>query len=307
MQKKPIFTPNTGVMQNPLIKAEVTETQNSEQAPETEKSKTKQPYLPVVKVNDLPSRYSPYPSGTEISYHPYTFGELKKFSQSKLSIKQRYEFILEGILVTGIKKEQITFHDFLFLAMLRKLSSVGVGSITVKYRCNKCGFENSNQVQFDTLEFEDMKVPEFPAYMEINGKEMEFTPITVGDYFTLFKEGKDKDQVAVPAIQCRNLGFSEAYDLIYKANPEDSEMLNELDKMFYHGLKSLKFPCQNKEAVEMEMLEGVEIEKTVHCDYTNQIELEDTGLIVQPFRGNGESPKDRIRFGNRAGNKSGAS
>lgn len=291
--KKPIFTPNTPSLLPTTTKAEIVEN-SSEPSVKEEKN-----YLPTINVNDLPSKFKPYPKGVEISYTPYTFGELKKFSQSKLSVKQRYEFILEGVTVSGMPKEKLTFSDFLFLALLRKLSSVGVGEISIKYPCNKCGFENSNNIKLDTLDFNDIEAPELPAYLTINGNDMEFSPLTVEDFFMLFKEGKDKDSVAITAVQCRSHQFRAAYDIIYKANPEDSDLLNELDKMFAHSLKSLKFKCQNKEAPVTEVLDGVEIEKLVHCDYENIVELEDPGLIIQPFRGDGGTAKNRIQFGSK--------
>ena len=83
INKKPIFTPNTPSLLPPTTKAEIVES-----APEPSVKQEKN-YLPTVNVNDLPSKFKPYPQGVEISYTPYTFGELKKFSQSKLSVKQR--------------------------------------------------------------------------------------------------------------------------------------------------------------------------------------------------------------------------
>jgi len=194
-------------------------------------------------------------------------------------------------------KENLTFNDFLFLALLRKMSSVGIQDISVKYRCAKCNFENTEHIQLDKLDFDDMEVPDLPAHLIINNKEVSFTPLTVKDFFLLFKEGKEKDPVSILAVQCRNMHFKEACDLLYNANPEDSELLEELNKMFYHGLATMKFSCQNKEAKETEMLDGIEIEKNVHCKFTNYIELGDPDLIVQPFRRDGRTAKDRIRFG----------
>lgn len=300
VQKRHTFTPNSP--SNGLL-AQVSEVPTPSQVPQTSAGSQ---YLPTVNVTELPSDFLPYPEGVEVTYKPYTYGELKRFSQSKLSVKQRYEFILDGIGVSGMPKEKITFQDFLFLALLRKLSSIGIGDILVKYNCQKCGFENSNHVKLDTLDFESLSknVPDLPANLTINGQDLEFSPLTIEDYFKLYSENKDKDHVAIMAIQCRSHNFKAAMDAIFGANPEDSELLNELDKVFYHGLKTLKFPCANKEAkVEEPNEDGEIVEKSVHCDFTNTVELEDASLIVQPFRGDRKPAKDRIQFGPRNGNK----
>jgi hypothetical protein len=300
-EKKPFFIPpemQPTVEVNPVV--EKPAIQNTVEKQESKK----EPYLPVINLTDIPSKFLPYPQGVEISYYPYKFGELKKFAQSKLSIKQRYEFILDGILVTGMPKEKLTFNDFLFIALLRKMSSVGVQDISVKFKCLKCNFENTHHVKLNQLDFDGLDIPSLPATIVINNKEMSFSPLTVEDFFSLFREGKENDPVGILSMQCRNLTFKQSYDLIYNANPEDSEMLDELNTMFYHGLATMSIPCENKEALEKELLDGVEIEKNVHCKYINKIELGDPDLIVQPFRRDGRTAKDRIRFGNGDADKS---
>ncbi|MFA5071270.1 MAG: hypothetical protein WC511_02755 [Candidatus Pacearchaeota archaeon] len=293
--RKPIFTQNSQV-----ASGNVTPVNHEEKVHNAGQNSQ---YLPLVNVEDLPSNFLPYPKGVEIAYCPYTYGELKKFAQSKLSVKQRYEFILEGIKVSGMPKEKLTYQDFLFIALLRKLSSVGVSDISIKYACLKCGFENNSHVKLDTLDFNYMNIPELPANIVVKDQEMSFTPLTIEDYFNLYKEGKDKDSVYIMAAQCRSHNLKAAHEILYSANPEDSELLNELDNMFFHGLKPLKFLCENKEAKEVEVVDGVEIEKNVHCDFTNLVELGDASLIVQPFRGDREPVKNRIQFGNRNENK----
>lgn len=305
-EKKPFFVPQEmqkEVTQPALVEAPPAQVNNpvAEVVPKLDNPPTvekKEPYLPVINLSDLPSKFLAYPKGVEISYHPYKFGELKKFSQSKLSLKQRYEFILDGIIVNGMKKEKLTFNDFLYIALLRKLSSVGAYEILIKFNCIKCGFENNHHVKLDALEFDDIEVPELPAHLVINDKELSFSPLTVEDFFALFKEGKESDPTGILAMQCRNRHFKEAYDIIFNANPEDSELLDELNRMFYHGLATMKIGCKNKDALVKDIIDGIEIEKNVHCEHINKIELGDPDLIVQPFRRDGRTAKDRIRFGN---------
>lgn len=306
-KKKPFFVPQEMQVQpQQAQKAEVSVPTplTTEQPESTIKKTPESPYLPTIVLKNVPSKFLAYPKGVEISYQPYKFGELKKFSQSKLSLKQRYEFILDGIIVSGMDKMQITFNDFLYIALLRKMSSIGVHDVQITFNCGKCGFENKHHVQLDKLDFDEIQVPELPAHLSINGKDLTFTPLTVGDFFTLFREGKENDAVGILAVQCRSHHFKEAYDIIFGANTEDSELLEELNKVFYHGLATMKIPCINKEATVTEVIDGLEIEKTVHCDYVNKIELGSPELIVQPFRGPGGATKNRLRFGNGDAHKS---
>jgi hypothetical protein len=303
--KKPFFVPQELQTQTESLiqpSLETVTAQVTEEKP-TKNVEKKEPYLPVVNLKQLPSKFLPYPQGVEISYSPYKFGELKKFSQSKLSIKQRYEFILEGITVSGMDKEDLTFQDFLFIALLRKMSSVGNNDLLITFNCLKCEHKNQHHIMLDALDFDEIEVPELPAILEIKDHEMSFTPLTLKDFFTLFKEGKEKDSVAILAAQCRSHEFEQAYDILFGANPEDSQVLEELNKVFYHGLATLRLKCQNKEAPTSEFIDGVEIEKLVHCDFENRIELGDPDLIVQPFCGDRRTPKDRIRFGSGSKNK----
>lgn len=307
-KKKPYFVPQESLFQQANKTEEVSIKSDPVTVPETkpdrqEVSVKKEAYLPTILVKDLPSKFLAYPKGVEISYQPYRFGELKKFAQSKLSIKQRYEFILEGIIVSGMEKTALTFNDFIFIALLRKLSSIGVHDIQITFNCSKCGFENKHHVELDKLDFDEIQAPELPAYVTINGKDLTFTPLTVNDFFNLFREGKENDPVGILAMQCRSHRFKEAYDIIYGANTEDSQLLEELNKIFHHGLATLKIPCKNRDAVVSEFVDGIEVEKNVPCDYVNHIDLGSPDLLVQPFRGPGGAPKNSIRFGSRTETK----
>lgn len=301
--KKPFFLPPEMQQEQEAAKVDAPPV-SVPSTTEKEPASLPEPYLPLINLKTLPSQHIPYPKGVDISYHPYKFGELKKFAQSKLSIKQRYEFILDGIIVNGMEKTKLTFNDFLFIALMRKMSSIGVHEISISFKCGKCGHENQHHIMLDQLGFNEIKVPDLPARITVNNKELEFSPLTVADFFTLFKEGKEQDPVSVLAIQCRSHPMKEAYAILFEANPEDSELLEELNKIFFHGLETMKIPCTNKEAPETEVIDGVEVEKTVHCDFTNHIDLGDPGLIVQPFRGSGRTPKDRIQFGSRTPHES---
>ena len=68
------------------------------------------PYMPVVQVKSLPSQFTPYKllvKNPEIQYKPYKYGEIKKMNQSKMSVKQLFKEVLNGI-ICNFDKELLT-------------------------------------------------------------------------------------------------------------------------------------------------------------------------------------------------------
>ena len=89
--------------------------------------------MPLVEVTQLPSGFIAYPEGVKISYRPYVFGEIKKFNQSNMSKLNAYELAMQGVVVEGMPKDDITFADMLYIALLRKISSLGDTSFSVSF------------------------------------------------------------------------------------------------------------------------------------------------------------------------------
>jgi hypothetical protein len=253
--------------------------------------------LPVLEVKVLPSKFLPYPKAAKIAYNPYTFGEIKKFSQSKFSPRGKYEFILEGIK-TNFDKMLLTFSDFLYLALLRKISSLGNSKFQVIYLCEECGFRNEALFNINEIDFKDLEVPELPLVVDIAGTEMHFSPLTIGAYFDLIDKNLFADQMAVYAKQCINLPYDQAFKLVYSASADDGVVLEEIDKMVYHSIAPKKIKCNNTERKMSELDgEGKEIEVVRPCDHENSIEIDSPEVVVLPFRPDRESIKSRISFG----------
>ena len=81
-------------------------------------------YLPEYREDDLPSRKLQYPKGVRVYYRPYTLGELLKINQYNFDEVELYEFILDGIKVTGMEKEDLTYYDVVYLGWRRKTASM---------------------------------------------------------------------------------------------------------------------------------------------------------------------------------------
>lgn len=246
-----------------------------------------------VNVEKLPSRGIPYPKGTQISYRTYTFGEIRRASTSSVSTHGALKLALSGINCS-IGNKNLTLMDALYIGILRKLSSLNSLKFEVPFVCRKCKSQSKGLFTENDLEFYDLSsdVTALPLVCDVNDRELTMSPMTAGDYLTLrsgvydsiFKEGK-VDRVASQAITVRNMQFAEAYQFLYElSNPDDVEVLTEVDKLLVHELKPLKVSCMNK--VDGETCGGI-----------NHVKLEGREVLLNPFRESEGSARARIRFG----------
>ncbi len=260
--------------------------QSSPIMPETVSTSNEKNYLPDIQIADgLPSQFIPYPDNVVIKYNPYTFGELKKISQSTLSIKEEFKFILEGIKVENMDALDLTLPDFMFINLLRNISSLGTQKASVDFLCPQCTTPNTTTIEIkgnsQDIEFEDLMIDELPIIATLSTGEYHFSPIRLKDYFALIDNKKENDLIAWLAAQCRNISFDEAYEAFFNANAIDTEILEEVDRLLNHDLKPIPAHCTN-------------------CSETVNVELIGGDAVLKPFRAADEHQqfiKSSIRFG----------
>ena len=234
-------------------------------------------------VDSLPSKCLSYPEGFEISYRPYSFGESKKLSQSKLSVKEHIDFVLNGVNIKGLKsKYDLTYADFLFISLLRRISTVETPTVNISFPCKKCNTPNTFQLSIDDLEFQDSELPKLPIKVSIKGKELKFTYFTLAHYIEAQKANKLQDNMYMLAKSCFNLPFKEAYNIITDPTLsfDDGSVLDLVEVQLFHGLKPKEYVCQNGECGEINLIQP-EIEK----------------MVISPFRDEEGSIRDRISYG----------
>lgn len=263
--------------------------------------------LPEFSITDLPSRGLPYPEGFEIKYRPYTYGEVKKSSGSKLSPRARLDLVLEGIDTKGFDKNELSSFDFLFIALHRKISTEGTEKIKVVYQCNQ-GHIGNSIIPSDSIEYDDIskEVPKLPVIIELGGKDCHFSVLTVKDYMELITLGKHDDPLSILAKQCINRDFKEVYDLIYNATPEEGKLIDEVDTLLYHSVKPRLFRCEECDRLIDEQIAQLNLEEDAvaiselrkqRANNTVRVRLDGMEAIILPFRERDEPVKDRIRFG----------
>ncbi|MDW7551287.1 hypothetical protein J8Z24_21580 (plasmid) [Pseudoalteromonas sp. SCSIO 43201] len=237
----------------------------------------------MVKVAQLPSRGLAYPVGTEIHYKPYTFGEVKMFSQAQgtMSSAKSTEKILNGISVEGMDREDITFFDFLYIALLRRLSTMNAVEFNLNVECPQCQHSVQHQFGWENLQFEDLAAPKLPVIADLCGMtDVKFKPLTVGQYLELTRRNADEDPVAIAAMQS-SLDYKLAYNLFNNAIGDDAATLEDIDKFLYHDLKPMAVTCANTE-----------------CGIVFSASLDDEAALINPFRKSEPTTGSRVRFGN---------
>ncbi|QIG71455.1 peptidase domain-containing protein [Rhizobium phage RHph_TM39] len=238
-------------------------------------------HLPIIQVRDLPSKFLPYPKGSTVKYVPFTYGELQKFSSSKLSLRDRFLFVLDGITTEGFDKNDLSYYDFLYVSSLRKISSFSHTKFTSRFRCNSCEESNSQTHELSNIEFSDIQVPALPAVIPVGDDiDLHIMPLSVGNYLKIdFDEDEDEDKgLEIFARSVSNLPYSTAKGIIENATGDLLDMLNYVDKMMYLGRQSIETKCS-------------------HCGADNHLAMEDINDLIFPFRQSAESVRNVVRFG----------
>jgi hypothetical protein len=244
-------------------------------------------FLPEIQLSmdALPSKGLSYPPGTTISYCPYTFGEIKKISGSKVGTELAFKMVLEGLKVKGMTPEELTLSDFLYIGLLRKISTIGEMKFRVQYYCEGCSQAIVMNTSTKDIDFDDLMMPRLPIVAKLKKSEMKFMPLTLGGFFGLLKLSKERDTVTTLASTCTSHEFKDAYKLIYEADREDGRTLTQVDKLLYHGIKPIKNKCINK------------IDGDKMCGRITPVETDGRESLILPFRIAGEPVNSAITFG----------
>lgn len=233
--------------------------------------------------SELPSKSLAYPPNIQVKYRGFIVGEVKKISESKnMSTRDRMDILLDGISVEGMDKYDLTLNDLMYIALLRKISTLGDRPLTAQYTCGKCFHKGAHHFELSALEFKDMVAPELPVTVDLKSiKNVSFSPMTVRQLLELSEAGKDEDDLAIVAKTCINHDYDEVYKAVYNAGLDDVELLDEVDDAMEHGVKPVKIKCAGEKC-------------------TNEMELEVDGekTLFMPFRRSKQPSASRLRFGN---------
>ncbi len=249
----------------------------------------KEKFIPEIRVTSLPSKFLSYPLNCSISYKPYVFGELIEFNESKLSESDVVKFVSKGI-ITSFPLMELTYFDYMFISLLRKISSFGGNQFSFNYTCQKCGADGKHTATIDEIDFTELNVPKLPLIITVGKIELHFMPLTLRAYLNLLESKKVDKRVSLFASEVTNIIQSEAEKVIYNAIGEDQALLNYVDEMLYFGVKPMVVKCKN-------IINKSEDGEMLTCGFENKVEIDSPEVLSRPFRVDRESLRNRVRFG----------
>lgn len=264
-------------------------------------------------VAQVPSQFKPYPKNTRIFANSYNYREVKFLSDSKIPLDRQYEIMLSGIEILGeMSPRDLTFFDFIYVSILRKLSSLGAQEYRVPYFCDVCDGKGLHSFTLEDIGFKtlDVELPVKVMFYTIG--EQKFVPLTVGGYIELYREGKlwatcgkdiltredgskVVDPISVLAKMCISTDYEEIYGLLSSLKePEDLNLLEDIEEAIDHYMRPLRFDCgQPLEKVP----QGTHPSQVKSCKNKISVGLLGGESIIIPFRKHGEPTESRISFG----------
>lgn len=215
------------------------------------------------KVTQLPSGFMPYPKGVEIRFEPVTVGEKIQLSEANLTPGQIYKYTLEKIHVEGMDKRELTFPDFIYIGVLRRLyADEDVMNIHESY-CPRCGHKLVRQFMLSDIEFEELSITAYPIHFKYKEFEIYTKPLTIGATLDMWDNTTSESEMLLEtytamiskiydnsAKVCLYATKEEKKTFILEASEELMDILKEVDNLYYHGLKEIELTCPNKKFVE---------------------------------------------------------
>jgi hypothetical protein len=228
-------------------------------------------YFPI---DDLPSKFICYPEGLEVRYRRYGWLEIKLLSQrtDSLSLRTQTDMVFRGLKFSDptFSPYSLTFPDYQFLGLLRKVATLMPPSFDLRYMCQKCNKISSFTVPVTSIQFDEIKAPKGRAVVEMEGLTATFQPLTIGQFIEVCDKKVEFpawEEEMVWSASCVSHSMDEVFTYLKEqATPDDARLLRELDRLFFHGIMPIKHECTNfiievNDTLEHERLEAMDGEQ----------------------------------------------
>jgi hypothetical protein len=244
--------------------------------------------LKEVKV--LPSGFGFYPKGTQVRFSPMTTKEVETLNESDLTSELVFKSALVGIETTKISPRDLTFSDFTFISLQRRLYSQTEIRCTLDTLCPSCGTKVSEEFDFNEIEFEEPKDNRLQSCV-LCGYKVEVGPLTVGNMLDMLESERGVNTIDTLAYCIKKIYVPDsnvievepeellplAKEIISNTWGEDREILNYIDNLQTHGIKPRKISCRNKA-----------------CGHTWEEELGTADALIFPSSGHSQSIRDKV-------------
>lgn len=252
--------------------------------------------------SNMPSKAMWYDPSVKIRHYPYFTAEVKKISveMEHVTIYEIFSQMLEGIETIGMDKRTLTFPDFLYLSIVRKMnSSFMEDNFSLFPICPACQQPNVFSYTYDKFGFFDIELTpedlpvteEFTFFYEDDAGEvyavkkvLEFSPLTIGDILTIYERGREKERLAFIVYQCRNMDpelllSNEFLNLTI----EDDRKLRKVNARMLHGLMPKVESCRMDKRTPDGEFEVNDKGVKMKCGFPITFEVDESYALVIPF------------------------
>jgi len=197
------------------------------------------------RANPLPSNGMLYE--TDVLYRGYTLGELLVVGTSDLSIQQKVEIMAQGMIRNdGKDVYDLTFYDFAYVGLLRKLGTLGdMATYTMALECDVCREKMTRSLRGDHFAFSDLET-KFPFKEKLGSTTTTVSPITVRRYLDI-----------LPETDFHILAASMGMSFEQLLTSEHITEIAHIEQLLCHTLEPIDFKCDycgNKRSVALELL-----------------------------------------------------
>lgn len=203
----------------------------------------------------LPSGFGFYPKNTKVYFTPMTTKEVESLNESELSTKLIFENALAGIKTESVAKEDLTFSDFIFISMQRRVYSQTEVRCELRTTCSNCGKVITQDFDFNEFEFKEPNDNRLQC-CTLGDYKVVIGPLTIGGMLDMLNSETGVTVVSTLAHCIRKIygpdsdvqdiyTYELAEKIIENTWGEERDMLNYIDTLQEHGLEPREIICSN--------------------------------------------------------------
>lgn len=243
-----------------------------------------------VETKKLPSGFGFYPKGTLVRFSPMTTKEIEILNESDLTSEIVFKNALSHIQTRNIEPRDLTFSDFAFVSLQRRLYSQTEIRCTVNTQCPECGTKLFEEFDFNDIEFEEPKDARLQSCV-LRDFKVVIGPLTIGNMLDMLESDRGVNTIDTLAHTIRKIykpgsevltfspeeTFSLARKIVENTWGEEREIFNYIDTLQSHGIKPRKLTCKNKA-----------------CCHTWEEDLGTVDTLIFPSSGFKQSIRDKV-------------
>lgn len=253
----------------------------------------------ILTLRDIPSKFKGY-SIKELQIQGFDFDDMRIFSSKRVPEAAVIQLMERTVINFNIY--DLSYQDFQFALLANTFFTDPNQKWEWDLECPHCGKPFKAILTPELIsQFDDLKAPSLPIYVELNGEEFEFGLYTVRTHVELLdaKKWANFNQDILTLAGCvKNMSIEEAYNKIRKLKSAvDFEVLKEVQVLLNHGPSSIKIKHSDRVKVPKDPENesaGYDVKEL--CGKEGDHVLKFKGTDLHPFLVDPKLVGARIRF-----------